>query len=104
MVRITRISPGAAGKVFAYVSFLSGFVYTLVYVIARLAFTRGDTAEVERIVGIITLVLGPFLYALIGAITGFIGAWFYNITVKYTGGLAFETDEKRGFSSIDELP
>jgi hypothetical protein len=102
MQRITRVDPESVGKVCAFLFFLFGLLSALFVVGVEVFFAKGEAVRGLWHVHILTLVFGPFIYALVGAITGFIGAWFYNITVRFSGGLVIETEEKKGFSSITD--
>jgi hypothetical protein len=72
------------------------------FLFKTLYFSGSGADEFERSAVNFTLAAAPFFNSFIGAIAGVLGAWFYNITIKYTGGLVFETEEKRGFSSISD--
>ena len=48
-------------------------------------------------VGLVFIVLAPFLYALVGFIFTFILAWVYNLVARFLGGIEYTTTETRDF-------
>jgi hypothetical protein len=35
----------------------------------------------------------PFVYALVGFVGGFVGAWIFNLTAKWTGGIVINVED-----------
>jgi hypothetical protein len=50
----------------------------------------GLTPEVSAIFGPWAILIMPITYAIIGFITGLIGAWIYNVIAKQIGGIKVE--------------
>ena len=95
MKRITRISPSSAGKVGGILFLLLGFLASLGVVIWALASDKGSAGPGElAVAAAMILVFSPFIVAIYGIAFGLIGAWLYNVTVKFTGGLEIELEEK----------
>ena len=46
--------------------------------------------------GIVMIVIIPMIYAVIGFIVGAIGAFIYNLSAKWTGGIALELEPQTG--------
>ena len=44
----------------------------------------------------ITLVLIPFIYAVVGYVGSAIGCWLYNIVAGWSGGIAFTLEPAEG--------
>jgi hypothetical protein len=46
--------------------------------------------------GIVMVVIIPCIYAVVGFIVGAIGAFIYNLSAKWTGGIALELEPQIG--------
>jgi hypothetical protein len=46
--------------------------------------------------GIVLVVIIPLFYAVVGFIFGAIGAFIYNLSAKWTGGIALELEPQTG--------
>lgn len=101
MVEIVSQDPMSAAKVMALIYGLIGILYGLIYgcffVLMGLAGAGSARSEGLGVFGVFAglmfLVLSPIIFALMGFVSGAIGAFVYNFAVKYTGGLKYRIRE-----------
>lgn len=93
---ITHIAPLQLGKI---LGILYGFMSLLIIpfillgaIGGALAESGGNVANTAVAGGIILAiaVFLPVIYAIMGFLTGVIGAWLYNIVTKWVGGMEIE--------------
>jgi hypothetical protein len=81
---ITRFTPLQLGKLLAVIYFAISLLVVPFILLASLAGPKGSG------MGLIFVILIPLLYALIGFLTGIIGAFIYNLCAKFVGGIEVE--------------
>lgn len=81
--RIARIAPWQAGKLFAVIY----FGISLIFVILIAFFSGLLPADARPHLGMVSLLLLPFLYALAGLIFVPLACWVYNVAAGLVGGL-----------------
>jgi len=88
--RIARIAPWQAGKLFAVIYFGVSLFFVIL-----IAFFSGLLPEGARPhLGMISLLLLPFFYAIAGLIFVPLACWVYNLAASLVGGLEISlTDE-----------
>ncbi len=97
-LRLHRISPASLAATLAIFYFVIGLIVGLFGIIASFTgaqFTMSGPATLSGS-GLSMLPLAiayPFLAALFGALGGFITAWIYNFTVRFTKGILIEFTE-----------
>lgn len=97
-LRLKRISPASLAATLAIFYFIVGLFVAAFGIIAALSgaqFTMSGPATFSG-AGLSMLPLAiayPFLAALLGAIGGFLIAWVYNFTVRFTKGIKLEFTE-----------
>jgi len=89
--QITRISPFQTAKVLAALYFVVTIPFLLLFALFSLFVPGGQK------IGLVFIVVAPFIYAIFGFIFSFIGAYIYNFVVKFTGGVEFTVTEVRDF-------
>jgi len=84
--RIEKLSLHQNGKVMAVLMAVSSLVFVLPFMlIATAAAPRGSGFPLGMVIAL------PVLYLVLGYLFVVIGCWFYNLVVRYTGGLEFES-------------
>ena len=97
-LRLQRISPASLAATLAIIYFILGLIIGLFGIIAAFTgaqFTMSGPATFSG-AGLSMLPLAiayPFVAALLGAIGGFLIAWIYNFTVRFTKGIQLEFTE-----------
>ncbi len=98
--RIMRVTPFQAAKVTAVIQFLVSLPFVVVlgaaFMAAHAPHSSGDARHASAPLPhlpVIVLVIIPFAYLIVGFIIGALGAWLYNITVRFTGGIEYTTTE-----------
>lgn len=82
---INRFSPHQNGKVFAVLMAVSSLIFVLPFMlIATIAAPPGQGFPMLMVIAF------PVIYLVLGYVFVAAGCWFYNIMVKYTGGIEFE--------------
>ena len=82
--RISNVDVFQTGKVLAVLYFCIGLIFVPILLLIAL-FGHGQSF----IVGVITAIFTPVLYAFIGFVGGLIVALIYNLVAGWTGGLEF---------------
>ena len=87
VMRIAAIGYGAMGL-------LEGAFFSMMFALIPMADARHQT--MPRWMGLafggLSIVFMPILFAIIGAISGGLGAVIYNVSAKYVGGIAVEVE------------
>jgi hypothetical protein len=97
-LRLKRISPASLAATLAILYFIVGLFVAAFGIIAAFSgaqFTMSGPPTFSG-AGLSMLPLAiayPFLAALLGAIGGFLIAWVYNFTVRFTKGIQVEFTE-----------
>lgn len=77
------------GLVYAFIGFLVGLLVLLVSFFASPA----EVKEMDFIfLGASAPLVLPLAYGIMGWITGYIGAWIYNLIAKRLGGIQLEVE------------
>jgi hypothetical protein len=71
-------------------------LYFLLAVLLLPIFYFATGGAIRATMPTVTLVLIPFLYAVIGYIGSAIGCWLYNIVAGWSGGIAFTLEPAEG--------
>ncbi|MDE3171018.1 MAG: hypothetical protein KGL75_12820 [Acidobacteriota bacterium] len=86
VMRISAIAYGAMGV-------LEGAFISVIFLLAPMA---NPQPQMPRIFGLLfgslSIIFFPILFAIIGAITGGLGAVIYNVSARYVGGIAVEVE------------
>jgi hypothetical protein len=87
---LTRIAPWPAARILAVLYLVLGFLITplmLLYAVFN------PEADEFRAVGVVMAIFMPFIYAIIGFVTGLVGGALYNVLARMFGGipLGFES-------------
>ena len=85
--RIKRIAPVQLGKMLAVVYALFSVIFIPFMFISFLAVPDG------RGPGLIFCIIFPVLYIVIGFIGGIVGAFIYNLSASWIGGIEIEFEE-----------
>ncbi len=98
MATLRRIEPGSAFKVglLVYLFFgiiLAALMVPVMFLVATAAAARIPGATpFTPVMTLPMLLVMPVVYALIGGLTGLIGAAIYNLIAGWVGGLRIELD------------
>ena len=85
--RIVRVAPVQLGKVAAVFYGLFSIPLVLIMVVVNAMSPQGSGMAMGF------MILLPVFYVVFGFIVMAIGAWLYNLIVKWTGGIEYETQE-----------
>jgi energy-coupling factor transporter transmembrane protein EcfT len=85
---------------FALLGFLAGFLYSVGGFVIDLLVSMGWITSVSTpglsygtVLAFGALVGMPIIFAVVGIVTGFIGAIMYNVFAKWFGGIGLEFEE-----------
>lgn len=94
MKKIKRINPSSLAKVLGTLYVLFGFIGGIVFLIIAVFFGGFDhSPKAEAVIfGVAAPVFLPILYGIIGAVAGFVIAFFYNLVAKWTGGIELDIE------------
>ncbi len=97
-LRVRRISPATLAATLAVFYFVFGLFVGLFGVVGLLAggevMLGGPVSFSLSDVSMLPLaILYPFMAATVGAIAGFLIAWLYNFTVRFTKGILIDFSE-----------
>jgi len=99
MFTLKKIRPLSLAKVstitMAFFGLVMGIFYAIIgSIISRLpveAQTQaGFTSGMSVIFGPLAIIIMPIFYAILGFITGLIGAWIYNLVARWVGGVEID--------------
>lgn len=87
--KLTHVDPVSSGKVVAAIAGLFGLIAGLIPFFAALfgAAIAGDGVEIGIALALGGMLFFPLAYAVFGFIQGVIGAFIYNVTERFHGGL-----------------
>lgn len=88
--RISRISPVQLGKISAVFYAIFSIPFALIFGITSALSASKDAVSWGLIIAI------PIFYVAFGFLFMALGAWLYNVIVKWTGGIEFESEEVTG--------
>jgi hypothetical protein len=89
--RLTRVAPLRTGVVLGILYGIGGLIAAPFFLIAAVLGSHGAASGVVG--GVAFAALLPIMYAVMGFLSGVIGAALYNLVVKWTGGLEFEVSD-----------
>ena len=81
---LTRIAPWPAARILAVLYLVLGFLFTPLMVLYSVF---NPEAGDLRALGVVMAVFMPFLYAIIGFVTGLLGGALYNVFARMFGGI-----------------
>lgn len=81
---LTRIAPWPAARMLAVLYLVLGILITPLMMLYAIF---NPEAEEYRAVGVVMTIFMPFLYALIGLVTGAVGGALYNMFARMFGGI-----------------
>lgn len=97
--RLKKITPLQLGKMLAIIYGLGSLIlipffllFTLLASLAPTPMGGNPAMPVMLGMGIGMMVLMPIMYALMGFITGLIGALIYNLVARWIGGIEVEVE------------
>lgn len=85
MKQIKSIGVGSVFRLSLVLGAIAGILVGIVLMIM-------DMIDRRFLEGIVTLVLAPILYGLIGALVNAFMAWAYNMAATHLGGIEIELD------------
>lgn len=93
--RIQRIAPLQLAKILGILFGLLGLVFLPIFLLMALA---GMAAPDEQKFGVAAMGIGfaiffPILYAVMGFISGLLGAFLYNVVAKWVGGIEIDLED-----------
>jgi hypothetical protein len=95
---LKRVEPIQLGKVLGVLYGLMSLIFVpfflmFSFIISAMPKASGaPNAAFPASVGMVMAILMPFMYALMGFITGVIGAVLYNVVAKWMGGIQVEVE------------
>ena len=95
-MELKRIGPVSAGKVLGVMYFVLGLIMGLIGVLFSLATSAyfgdffGDSSMFSMAFGFGSILILPFINAILGFIQGVITAWLYNLIARILGGIRLE--------------
>jgi hypothetical protein len=91
-IQITRISPFQTSKVIAALYFVVTIPFLLLFgLISMFVPDAGPRFSV------LFVIFAPVIYAVLGFVFCFIGAYIYNFVARFVGGIEFTATETRDF-------
>ena len=96
MLRIKKIDPFSLAKImtviYAFLGLAVGLVLTLLTLLNVDVAAMSDSNLGSPFVGVASVVILPFLYGILGFITGICTGFIFNLATKFVGGLEIETN------------
>lgn len=87
--QVTRFSPHQNGKVFAIMM----AVVSAVIIIPTALILMAMNPHGSNIGAITPMLFMPIVYLIMGYLMTALWSWFYNVLVKWTGGIEFESTD-----------
>jgi len=88
---LKRIGVLSLAKIYAVLMGVVGFVIGVVYTIMGSVLSAVTQQPGIGIgMGVLGIIVMPVLYAVLGFISGAVGAWVYNLVAGWIGGLELE--------------
>lgn len=82
-MELKKLGVLSVAKIEAVIMAIFGFIFGIIFAITGTAF--GGPAF-----GILSIVVFPIMYAVLGFVSGAIGAWLYNFAADKIGGIDME--------------
>jgi hypothetical protein len=83
--RISNINPVQYGIVYGVLCALLGLIGGVIVAIVSLV--AGSSANMPGGMGLLSIVIFPIIYAIIGFIAGIVVGFIYNLVAGWTGGI-----------------
>lgn len=92
--RIKRIAPLQAGKMLAILYGIMGLIFIPFFLIMSVVSSQLPPEQQAgmMVFGVGFAIAAPFLYAVMGCVTGVVGALAYNLVSKWIGGIEIEVE------------
>ena len=90
MKEIKSVEPVSVAKITAIISAIWAFVVVTVGLLFTPLIMMGPFHGYVTLFGLAAIVIYPMLAAIMGFIGGLVGAFFYNVAAKYTGGVRLD--------------
>jgi hypothetical protein len=87
--KIKRFAPLQLGKVLGVLYGAMGLLFAPIF-LATAIFELAAPTGIPTLIGIGMAIITPIFYGAIGFISGVVGAWLYNVTARFTGGMEVE--------------
>ncbi len=93
--RIKSIAPLQLAKILGVLYGLLGLLFLPVFLVFALAGAAGPAEHRFGIaaVGVGFAIFFPIMYAVMGFVSGLIGAFLYNLVAKWVGGIQIELED-----------
>jgi len=95
-MELKRIGPLSTGKVMGVMYFVLGLVMGLITVVLSLVTSAyfgeafDDSSTLSVMFGFSSIIIIPFIYAIVGFIQGLLSAWLDNLIAGILGGIRLE--------------
>jgi hypothetical protein len=94
MRQVRRFDPQSVMKILAIIyGLLGGVEGVVISLAALLGLAARSGSNRFALFGVFAIVLVPILFAVIGAISGGLGAVIYNVAAKWVGGIHVEVSD-----------
>jgi hypothetical protein len=99
MFKLKKIRPLSLAKVSTIALAIFGLIMGIFYALlgniisklpAEALAQAGISSEMGFLFGPVAIIILPIVYAIMGFITGLIGAWIYNLAAKWVGGIEID--------------
>ncbi len=95
MQEIKKIGIFSVSKVYAIIFAIIGLIGGLIFaVFGMVASAVGNFGALGASIGILSVILFPVLYGVIGFVMGALGALIYNLVAAWIGGIEIELKGK----------
>jgi len=94
-LRLMRVNMISLAKIIAIVYALFGVIMGCFVAVSKIMGIQltGEAAQLQNF-GVGAIVILPIIYALIGAVSGLVSAFFFNTAIKWAGPLEIDVAEK----------
>lgn len=92
MKTLKRISPKSLGRIMGIMYAIFGFIMGLVVMVITLVSPAEELEVGGYVFGVAAPIFFTLIYALMGWIGGYVGAWIYNFVAKKSGGIQFDIE------------
>jgi len=94
MTVIKRVGVLSVAKVQAIIMAVFGLIVGVIYAFAGAVFgAMMGSAGLGAGLGFAAIIILPIFYAVIGFISGAIGAWLYNLVANWIGGVELDLEK-----------
>jgi len=88
---LKKIGVLSLAKIYTILMAIIGLVIGIVYAIIGLVISATTTEPgIGAGIGLVGIIITPVVYAIIGFISGAVGAWLYNLIARWIGGVELE--------------